>query len=205
MLILFFLTLLIGIIPLIILFLKKKQFRTAYGIVPFIWLTAIATLYELIGTVILRINTNYWFQVYTLLEFTAIYWYYLKVLGHKSRKSLKISLFIWSTVFIISFLFWDRSNKATALAINSCSISLFVFFFTFSYLKGLLENTAKDFWKASSFIFVAGFSIYYGSTILLFVFSQLLFEIGKYNYWSVNIFATLFLRTFLILGVWRMK
>src|SRR5690606_26455997 len=61
-----------GILPLLVLFPKKRAFNISEPIVPFIWLTTIASLYELIGSIILKINVDYWFQIYSLLELLTI-------------------------------------------------------------------------------------------------------------------------------------
>ncbi|WP_333887590.1 hypothetical protein [Sphingobacterium siyangense] len=203
--ILFYGALFIGVIPIIILFVEKKQFSTIYGIAPFIWITAFATVYEFLGTIIFKINTNYWFQIYSILEFTGVYFYYYQLFKNKYEKSLKILSIVWIITYSISFLYWDSSNKATALAINSCSISVFVFYYSFCYFKCLIEYTERNLLNNPNFYFVVGFSIYYATTILLFLSSKFLFEMGEYNFWWVNIIATLFLRILLILGVWKIK
>jgi len=72
-----YITLFIGIIPLLILFVKRKAFAFNTPIVPFIWLTALATLYEFIGTGLFQINTAYWFQLYSLLELITLYYFFI--------------------------------------------------------------------------------------------------------------------------------
>ncbi|KXH84894.1 hypothetical protein [Chryseobacterium kwangjuense] len=203
--ILFFVTLLIGVIPLLILFVEKKQFSTKHGIVPFVWLTALATLYEFIGTVVLKINTNYWFQLYSLLEFAAIYFYFFQLFERKHKTNLRICLIVWAVIYGISLFYWDSNSKAIALAINSSSTSLFVFLCSIAYFKSLIEAPERKFWQSTTFYFVLAFSFYYASTLFLFLSSKFVFEFGQYGYWLVNIIATLILRILLILGVWKMK
>lgn len=192
-------------IPLLILFVEKKQFSTGHGIVPFVWLTALATLYEFIGTVLLKVNTNYWFQIYSLLEFAAIYFYFFQLFKGKYKRNLITSLAVWTIIYCISLFYWNSDSKVIPLAINSCSTSLFVFLFSITYFKSLIEVPDNHFWQKSTFYFVLAFSVYFASTLLLFLSSKFLFEFGKYGYWLVNIVATLVLRILLILGVWKMK
>ncbi|MGO4875020.1 hypothetical protein ACEN2P_00330 [Pedobacter psychrotolerans] len=185
---------------------EKKTFLSAIkGIVPFLYLTAFASLYECVGTVMLQINTSYWFQIYTLLEFAAIYFYYFQLLGKHYKSSFIISVIVWIIFYGISFFFWDKDHKALSLAINSFSISLFVFFFSFCYFKDLLDATNIVLWKKPSFFYNVGFSIYYASTLLLFLCTSYFFKNGDYHYWLVNIIATLILRLLLIVGVWKTK
>ncbi|MCX2429582.1 hypothetical protein [Pedobacter sp. GR22-10] len=185
---------------------EKKTFLSASkGIAPFLYLTAFASLYEFVGTVMLQINTSYWFQIYTLLEFAAIYFYYFQLLGKHYKNSFIVSVIVWIIFYGISFLFWDKDHKALSLAVNSFSISLFVFFFSFCYFKDLLDATDTVLWKKPSFFYNVGFSIYYASTLLLFLCTSHFFKNGDYYYWLVNIIATLILRLLLIVGIWKTK
>ena len=60
-------TLAIGIIPLLICFLKAKKIKSHNNyFLPFIILTGIASIYEFIGTFSLNINSSYWFIIYDI-------------------------------------------------------------------------------------------------------------------------------------------
>lgn len=64
----FYTTLFIGLCPLLILLYKRKATLFSHPFVPFLVLTAVATVYEYVGSIVLKINTAYWSQVYSLLE-----------------------------------------------------------------------------------------------------------------------------------------
>jgi len=63
-------------------------------------------------------------------------------------------------------------------------------------------------WRNSDFYFIAGLTIYYASTFLLFLLSDFIInskQLYFYDYWLVNVLATLILRIFLMIGVWKMN
>ncbi|TDS64258.1 hypothetical protein [Myroides indicus] len=197
-----------GIIPLIVLFLKKRAFVVSDSIQPFVWLTFIATLYEGIGTFILKVNTTYWFQIYSLLEFLTIYYFFYKLLRSSYKKVFTISFIVLLTTYILSFYFWKEYQSLVANAINKIAITLFVFFFSYIWFKQLFQKMEiPNLLKDSNFYFVSGLAIYYSSTSFLFLLSCFIFEnrVYLFDIWLVNIIATLILRTCLIIGVWNMK
>ncbi len=64
-----------------------------------------------------------------------------------------------------------------------------------------------DLMDSSVFYFITGFFMYYSTTLALFLMSSFIFtsELYFYDYWLVNVIATLILRICLIVGVWKMK
>jgi len=203
--ILYFLALFIGIVPLSILLWKRRAFDKNEPAISFIWVTAVATLYEFFGTEILKINTAYWFQLYSGLEMISLFYYFFHLYRLRYKKILYFFAVVLISTYLISFLYWNEEHKGLTLAVNTFSISLFVFFFSFCYFKDLLDDTKIDLWKKPSFYYTVGLSIYHASTFLLFLFSSYFFKNGDYNYWLVNIIATLILRILLIIGVWKTK
>jgi hypothetical protein len=197
-----------GIIPLIILFLKKRAFVVSYPIQPFVWLTFIATLYESIGTFLLNIDTTYWFQIYSLLEFLTIFYFFYKLFNSSYKKVFTISFIVLLITYILSFYFWKGYQSLIANAVNTIPLTLFVFFFSYVWFKQLFQKMEiPNLLNDSDFYFVSGLAIYYSSTSLLFTLSSFIFEkhLYFYDYWLVNVIATLILRICLIIGVWKMK
>lgn len=175
---------------------------------PFVWLTFIATLYEYIGTSILKINVAYWFQLYSLLEFLTIYYFFQKIFCSTYKKVFQIFIGVLLLAYCCSFLFWNENTIFISEAVNRIPLTLFVFTFSYIWFKELfqkmeIENPLDN----SSFYFVSGLAIYYSGTSILFLISSIIFESNLYfyNFWTVNVLATLFLRIFLIIGVWKME
>lgn len=204
----FYITLFLGIIPLLILFIKRKAFLFKEPIAPFVWLTALATLYEFIGSVVLQINTAYWFQVYSFLELTALFYFFFKLYAISYKRTLLIFASILILTYGLSFLFWNENSQFIVKAINKAPLTLFVCFFSFVWFKNLFEEAKiLNPWREPTFCFVSGFAMYYSTTLFLFLLGSFFFvnEIYFYDYWLVNIVATFMLRIFLIMGVWNMK
>jgi hypothetical protein len=199
------LALFIGIIPFSILLWKKRALDNKEAVVPFIWVTAVATLYEYFVTELLYINSTYWFQLYTFLEIVCLFYYFYRILGQQYKKSIYLMLALLLIVYTISCFFWSNMSSLVSLAINACSISLFIFIFAFLHFKTLMEKE-NSLWEQPNFHFTVGFSIYYSCTLLLFLLSK---ELYKTNHsldpWLINILAGIILRTLLITGTWKMK
>ncbi|SEM65205.1 hypothetical protein SAMN05421856_10582 [Chryseobacterium taichungense] len=204
--VLFFAALFIGIIPYSILIKRKKTFDFKESIIPFVCLTAIATLYEFFGSVILKINTSYWWQLYSLLEFSTLYYFFYKLFGSSYKKTFLVFVIFLSFTYILSFVFWEE--KFITIAINKLPLTFFVFTFSFKWYRELFQKMdIENPWQNSTFYFISGISIYYSSTFFLFLLSKYMFIDNGYlyDYWLINVFATLILRVFLIVGVWKMR
>lgn len=191
-----------------VLFFKKRAFDFKEPITPFIWLTAVATLYEFIGTVLLKINTTYWSQLYSLLEFLALFYFFFKLFKPSYKNLFRIFLILLLIAYCTSFFFWTDKNSFITRAINKVPVTLFVLTFSFFWVRQLFHKMRiSDPLQNPGFYFVSGFSVYYSSTIFLFLLSRFIFDSSLYfnDYWLINIMATLILRTSLIIGVWKMK
>ena len=205
---LIYIALFLGVIPLVILFSKKRAFVASESIMPFVWLIFIATLYEIIATFLFKINTAYWFQLYSLLEFLTIYYFFYKLFHFTYNKTLKLFLALLISVYVISLFFLDANNILISEAINRIPITIFSFTFSFIWFKELFNKMEiENPLNYPTFYFVSGLAIYYSGTTILFLLSSLIFESDSYfyNFWTVNVLATLFLRIFLIIGVWKME
>lgn len=204
----FYLALFIGIIPLLILLLKKRVFDFKEPIIPFVWLTAFATLYEFIGTGLLEIKTSYWFQMYSFLEIVTLSYFFSKLFQPKYKTAFRIFLVLLVTTYSFSFFFWNENAGLIPNAINKTPLTFFVLTFAFLWFKELFKKMEiQNPWQNANFYFVSGFSVYYSSTFFLFLLGSFIFKsnVYFYDYWLINIMATFVLRTLLIIGVWKMK
>lgn len=92
--------------------------------------------------------------------------------------------------------------------ISQVPIIIMVLIFSLKWFKELFEKTeVPDLWSNGNFYFVSGLLIYYSATFVLFMLSSFLIEVSQhfYDYWLVNVIATLFLRIMLSLGVWNTR
>lgn len=213
----FYIALFIGFIPLLLLFLKGKAFDWGNFAVPFIWLTGIASAYEFIGTGLLKINTAYWFQSYTLLSSVTLFYFFSRLFKPYYKTAFKVSLILFMVIYCISFFYWNEQSKLIPLSINITFTSPFVLIFSIVWFKNQftkLENLnpfekieMPNLWQSDAFYFVSGLAIYYSTTFSLFLLSSFIFNSKLYSndFWFVNVLATLIFRIFLIIGVWKMK
>ena len=198
----------LGIIPLVVLVSKKRALDFNIPILPFIWLTFIASVYEFVGTSLLGVNTSYWFQTYSLLEFLCIYYFFYSQYRSSYKKILTVFLAILVLTYGTSFIFWRDNQLLVSEAINRIPIALFIFTFSFIWIKELFNKMViLNPWQHPTFYFISALSIYYAATTFLFVLSSFIFEskLYFYDYWMVNIMATFILRLLVIIGVWKMK
>lgn len=204
----FNITLFIGILPLLVLFVKKRVFDKTHPIVPFIWLTAMATLYEFIGTGLLKIKPSYWFKLYSLLEFVTLFYFFYHLLGYYYSLIYKVLIFLFVISYTTSLIVWSDTDNLTSMTINVMFITCFVFISVYLWFRNLFKKVEIfNLWKHDNFYFISAFFIYYFATFLLFLFGKIVFDVGIYatGYWLVNVIATLILRILLITGVWNMK
>jgi len=205
--VIFYITLFIGIVPLVVLFTKKRAINI-HPIVPFIWLTAVATLYEFVGTRFLQFNTNYWFQIYSLFEFSTLFYFFYHLSEYRYILIYRLILVLFVVFYSISLVFWNDIDGFISLTINKLFMICFIFILVYLWFRNLFKKVEIiNLWKHDNFYFVSAFFIYYLATFFLFLFGKIMFEISIYatDYWLVNIIATLILRILLIIGVWNMK
>lgn len=208
---LFFYTILfLGTIPLIILFFKKIAFNFKEPIVPFIWVTAIASIYEIISPEIFDVISalSYWFQIYPFLEIVGLYFYFSGIFKKKYKTTINLLLITTLVFYCFSFTLWE--NNETSLqshSVNKSSITLCVIIGCFTWFKNLFKNKeVENLWNLPDFYFMSSILIYYSSTILLFSLGSFIYTaVELYEYWWINILATLVLRILLTIGTWKIK
>src|SRR5690554_1958459 len=190
------------------LYIKKRAFVFSERIIAFIWLTFVATLCELIGTLIFKINVDYWFQIYSLLEFLAIFYFYFKLFQPRFKTIFLLFFALLSVTYGISFYFLTEYSSFIALALNKTPLTFFVLFGSFWWVRDLFRSDEiQNLWQNPTFYFVSAFYIYYLVTVPFFLMGSFIFNSNLYFYdiAIVNIITTLILRILLTIGVWKMK
>ena len=206
--IVFYITLFSGLLPLLFLFLRKKAFDKEHPAVPLLWLTAIGSLYELIGSVLLKINTMYWFQLYPFLSFLTLYYLFFKLLKYNYKNLFRVFFYLFIAVYLVSLYFFSDENKLLTTGLNRIPIFIFVFTFTGLWFKNLFQKMEEQYLlQNDNFYFITALIIYNASTLFLFIASNLIYNSNLYflDFWIVNIIASLILRILLCIGVWKMK
>lgn len=195
-----------GVLPLLIYKIKNISLKP---VEPFIWVVFIASLYEFFGTYILKFNATYWLQVYKILAFVSIHYFFYKLL--KSKYLLLFKFFIVAFLMLQLFCFLKR-DSIDFLDINAyfnLLQTIIVIVFSVLWFRSIFLNLELDsFTKSPMFYFVSGLILYYSGTVFLFLLSNFIFTMDKSNFqsfWMLNIFLNFVLRTLLIIGVWKGK
>lgn len=200
-------TLCSGLIPLIVLLFKNKVFNFKEPIVPLIWITAVASVYELLNTNVYTINASYWFQIYPFLEIVGLYYFFLKLFKGKHKSVINLLLVSVLIIYGFSFIFWDSEMNLQAHSVNKSSITLCILIGCFTWFKDLFKNAVvENIWNRPDYYFIIAIFIYYSSTLLLFSLGNFIYRSFEfYQFWWINILATLLFRILLTIGTWKMK
>lgn len=170
------------------------------------WLTAFASLYEVVGTGVFKINATYWFQLYGLLFFVALFYFLYNILNQQPKKLIAFFAGGFILIFGISLFFFDKNNGFVSTAINEVFMFIFILVFTILWIQQLFEKLhVPNLWNNADFYFIVGFLLYHSSTVLFFILTDFLFQIEYFFYpWLLNIIATIVLRIFMSIGIWKM-
>lgn len=206
---LLYITLLAGLIPVIELVLLRGKANKIGPIKPFLYLTALSSLYEIIFTIILRKDVTVWFTIYDVLEFLLIFYFFFK-LNFPKYKILLLSFIILFLILIIPNIFFINKGVHYFLnvqAIFSGAITTFIFIMTFLWFRDLFKKMEiPSLWNNPDFYYISALFIYHATTFFLFLLSDIILKIDAekfMDYWLLNIIATLILRILLIIGVWK--
>lgn len=209
MIALLYITLFTGIVPIIQTLLSRNRSNKIGPIKPFLYLTAISSLYEIIFTIILRKDVTIWFTIYDILEFYLIFYFFYKLNRSKYRFIFLIFLIFYSVVIVPNTFFISKSihNFLNVQAILSGGITAFVFVMTFVWFRDIFKKMEiPSLWNNPDFYYISALFIYHSTTFFLFLLSDVILNIDSetfMDYWLLNVIATLVLRILLIIGVWK--
>ncbi|UUC43956.1 hypothetical protein [Flavobacterium cerinum] len=200
----------IGFIPLVLFLIRKKQRQlpplSSY-IAPYIWLTFIASAYELIGTLILKLNSDIWFRSYLLLEFGVLFYFFYKVF----KKRYRPLFYFFGAVFLLTFIgllfVWNDWSNLKTDSYLSLIEAIFVYTFVILWFKDVFHNLSEQYlWNFPLFYFISGFIFYFSGTLFLFLMGDLIDENPELNFedfWVFNLILIIIKNIFLMVGIWR--
>lgn len=195
-------TLFMGIIPAFLTGLKRFKIGP---IAPFVYLTAFSVVYETIFSLILKRDSSGWFAVYDILEFFSISYYFYK-LNFPKYKRLSFAFVILFLISQVSQHFFIN-EEILSQPISSFVYTLYIFIFTtlwFVETFSKMEN--HNLWSIPDFYYISGIFIFHSTTFLLFLLSDIIMKLDSeklMEFWILNIIASLLLRFFLIIGIWK--
>lgn len=198
---------LLGIVPLVVYLFHKRVNLESHYIIPFIYLTAFASVYEIVGTTFFKISAKYWFRFYIFLEFYTILYFYYKLLRYKlffkgiGFLYLIVYLYLLSTwsSYKVGFLDMPLNVLMTFLVV----ISSFLWFINvFKKLEDI------PLYKRSDFFYISGLLIYFTGTFLVFLMADYLRDNPEYkmlDFWILIVFFNIVLRITLIITIWKAR
>lgn len=199
-----------GFLPLLLFFsLRKKMTSDTFLFLPFLALVFIASLYELIGTILLQYKVKYWFTLYDFLVFAALYHFYYTILKGQFRRLF----FLFAIAFIAITFFISLYHSFDDVLIYSSYYKGYqtIFILTFSLLwfrKIFTDVMLISLKNEPAYYFISGLILYYCGTFFLFLLSNFMYvndQRAFHDYWILNIILNLVLRTLLIVTVWKAR
>ncbi|UPQ78283.1 hypothetical protein M0M57_11705 [Flavobacterium azooxidireducens] len=188
------------------LFFNSAKSIAVKPMLPFLVLTAISSLIELIFIYFLKFDSYIWSKLYTILEFVVFAVLFNQLLA---RKFVKIT-FCFSVLFFCAFFYFLLVNSnypyLQVLGILYSIQFLYIFLFVILWIKEIFEKKeVESLLDVPLFYFVSGLLIYFSGTIFLFILGEEILRAGLslYYYWIVNLVLVLIFRTFLILTIWK--
>lgn len=204
---LFYVTLFMGFVPPFFFRYKKYEYnREVRFMAPYVWLVAFASLYELVGSVILQINKDVWFRTYTLLDFIGVFYFFHRLIDARYRSVMYGFAIIFGLTFIGLLFYWNIIPNMLTDSYLTTIETVFIYTVTFLWFKDMFSNLElTSLWYSPAFYFVSAMILYYSGTFFLFAMSSSIKEVGLrfFTYWSLNVFFSLILRILLIIAIWK--
>lgn len=175
------------------------------GIIPFLFLIFIASLYEIICTQILQIDVKYWFVTYNILAFFTIFYFYNKIL--KKYYPWLNGFFLIGFAGLTSYFFWQLKieNYFVFSAYMKVLITLLILTYSSLWFKEQFEwMEIEHLLDSPQYYFVSALILYYCGVFFLFLMHDYMNEKNRslgFNLWPLNVYFNVLLRSLLLMGV----
>lgn len=206
--ILFYISNILGYLPLLLYFLFKGNFATKNfkGLLTYLIFVAFSSFYELIFSYFLKVNVEIWFKVYTFLDFILIVFLFS---GQKNRPS-RYFFWIFAFLYLVVFAFFTLTSQEIHYLKQDSFFNLLMTFFVISYsiiwfYKNFKLRETNSLLELPFFYFLSGLLFYYTGIIFLSLLSESIINssLDIYDYWVVNICFLILFRISLVLAVWK--
>lgn len=197
-----------GLLPLLAYkVLERNLKQNIHSIIPFFIVVCIASLYEFFGTIVFKINSEYWFIAYKLLAFASIHYFFFKLLKKKFLALFVFFTLLFFILLVLYLFYWENQHYLVTNSYFNALETIVVLIFSTIWIRRLFVQLELDsLGNSPDFYFVSGLLLYYSGTVILFLLSSQLFAIDKIvfqEYWLLNITLNLILRTLLLVGIWK--
>jgi hypothetical protein len=193
-------------LPLAIALIGRRHKASLKAIYPFLWLSAVAGVYELIGTTYYGLNFRIWFKIYTILEFISLVYFFTAV-APKIATLLKwiLGIFVLTAMATIWIWVYEGDDKTDSIL---CALeTLVVYLGSIFWFRDLFSGShVESLWQSPDFYFISGFVLYFSGTLFLFLMGDFVFSYDELvSNWSINIGLSLLLILTLSVGAWKTR
>lgn len=209
--ILFFILTLFGLIPMIVYSINFNILNEQIKMLKYIiFLGAISAIYEVIFTVYLKINSDYWFRTYLILEFYSIYYFFYKLFPKKkTRNYIKFIGFLFAIYFVFLLKYWNVIDNLITDSYVSIFTTLFVYLFSIIWFRKVFVNfELESLFHSPIFIVLSGLLLYFSSTLFLFLLSDYFLKDAHYkflDFWQLNVIMCILFRILLLTAILKGK
>ncbi len=208
---LFFFTTFIGIIPITSYIICFKNSNSNIDFLkPLILLTFISSIYELVFTYLLKVDSEYWFRFYLLLEFLSIVYLFWKLFEQLLyRRILIISTLLYIAFYLFLLMRWVPHHNLTTDSYLTLYTTLLVYLFSILWFRKVFANfELESLIHSPVFIVLSGLLLYFSSTLFLFLMSDYFLIDVHYNFldfWQLNVVMCILFRLLLLTAILKGK
>lgn len=202
-------TILYGLLPLLIYHFLKEKLMGIKAIYPFLVVVFIASLYEFIGSIVLRISAENWYLIYKTLAFFSIHYLFFVLLDNRYKIIFSVLILIYLVMIFLTFTYWKTYFYLNISAFFNVFQTIIILFFSILWFKKVFQDLVVDnLLKEPFFYFLSGLIICYTGSVFIYLMGNSIYLTDKTNfqyYWLINIFLNLILRTLLIVGILKAR
>lgn len=201
----------VGLVP-YVFYLKNKGnlSKELYFFKQIFLLAFISTLYEFIFTFKLKVDSEYWFRFYLLLEFLSIVYMFWKLFEQLLyRRILLISTLIYISIYLLLLNQWVPHHNLTTDSYLTVYTTLLVYVFSILWFRKVFANfELESLIHSPVFIVLSGLLLYFSSTLFLFLMSDYFLKDVHYNFldfWQLNVVMCILFRLLLLTAILKGK
>ncbi|MBS4042087.1 MAG: hypothetical protein KGZ81_15980 [Flavobacteriales bacterium] len=202
-------SILYGVIPLLYYYFGKINRLALKEAFPFIVVVFIASVYEFVGTNLLQISYEKWYLKYKILAFVSIHYFFYHLLKQKYRYFFWFYILCFIAIVVINNTLFYHHNYMDKSSYLTVLQTIIVIHFSIAWFYQLFnEMQEENLFQNSNFYIVSGLFICYCGTVYLFLTANHIYTTNKtvfQYYWLLNIVLNLFLRTTLIVAIWKAR
>jgi hypothetical protein len=194
------------IIPLTIGLFRRKYFNSGEKIL--LYLVGLSALADFGGSILQmqNINNMYVFHIYTVIEFSVISLFYIKIIPNRRLTYFVIALM---SLFLCVAVYDYINNKDQMDDLSTSTESIIVIFYAVLGFSSLLRNPVQSrviaiplFWLNTALL------LYFAGNLFLFIFSNYMQQHYKGEFrelWGIHSIMSILFYLLMSTGFWKTK